>query len=229
MGDDLRTQVLRANLDLVSQQLVILTWGNVSGIDRSQGRIFIKPSGVPYDRLTPEMMVETDTDGRPVSGKLKPSSDLKTHVHLYRAFPDIGAVCHTHSTFATSFAQAGKEIVCLGTTHADYFGREIPVTRFLTEGEMEQYEQNTGMIISERFADLDPAATPAVLVAGHAPFTWGKDAMESVQHSLILERVAEMAFYTQNLNPGVQSLPEHIRQKHYSRKHGPDAYYGQNR
>jgi L-ribulose-5-phosphate 4-epimerase len=226
---ELKKQVLQANLDLVNYGLVILTWGNVSGINRPEGLIVIKPSGVAYRDLTIDNIVVTDMEGQVVEGTLRPSSDLATHIELYKSFPEIGGITHTHSTFATSFAQACKEISCIGTTHADYFCSAVPVTRFLSQEEVNNhYEQNTGKVIVERFSDIDPGDTPAVLVAGHGPFTWGKDAHESMQNSLILEQVAEMTMYSRYINPGIRKLPEYICAKHYQRKHGPDSYYGQN-
>jgi L-ribulose-5-phosphate 4-epimerase len=228
MLDQLKEDVLKANAELARLGLVTLTWGNVSGLDRSKKYMVIKPSGVPYEALAPEDMIVVDLDGRLVDGQLRPSSDTPTHVELYRAFPAIGGIVHTHSVYATMFAQACREIPCLGTTHADHFNGPIPVTRFLNEKEVrEGYERATGRIIVERFAGLDPSDTPGVLVAGHAPFVWGKSAQDAVQNSLILERIAQMAFGSLNLNPGIPPLPSHIQEKHYQRKHGPHAYYGQ--
>ncbi len=226
--NELKRQVAQANLDLVKYGLVTLTWGNVSGIDRAEGLIVIKPSGVEYTKLTDQDMVVVDMKGKVVEGKLKPSSDTATHLELYKTFTEIGGITHTHSNFASIFCQAGQEIPCYGSTHADCFDSVIPLTRFLSEKEVnEAYEKNTGTVIIERFKDLDPITTPAVLVNGHAPFCWGKSAMDSVKNSLILERVAEMAYGTQQLNPQVKPLPEYILRKHYNRKHGPKAYYGQ--
>lgn len=228
MYDRLIKEVFKANVELARQGLVTLTWGNVSGISRSDRCMVIKPSGVDYESMTDRDMVVVDMNGKVVFGRLRPSSDAPTHLFLYQAFPSIGGVVHTHSLYATMFAQACREIPCLGTTHADYFNGPVPVTRFLTEQEVLQgYERATGAVIAERFAGIDPAGTPGVLVAGHAPFAWGKDATEAVQNSLILERIAEMAFGTMQLNPAVTQLPPHIQQKHYQRKHGPEAYYGQ--
>jgi L-ribulose-5-phosphate 4-epimerase len=228
MYDRLIEEVYKANVDLARHGLVTLTWGNVSGISRSDRCIVIKPSGVGYQSMSAEDMVVMDLNGKVVYGRLRPSSDTPTHLFLYQAFPSIGGIVHTHSPYATMFAQACREIPCLGTTHADHFNGPVPVTRFLTEQEvLEGYERATGAVIVERFAGLDPADTPGVLVAGHAPFAWGRDAAEAVENSLILERVAEMAFGTLQLNPAVSQLPEHIRKKHYQRKHGPDSYYGQ--
>jgi len=228
MLEDLKQQVLKANLDLVKYNLVVLTWGNVSGIDRENGLIVIKPSGVGYDKMKIEDLVVVDLNGKVVEGNNRPSSDTPTHLELYKAFPKLGGITHTHSNFATMFAQACKEIPCLGTTHADHFYGSIPVTRFLTEEEVESgYEKNTGTVIIDRFKNLDVASMPAVLVAGHAPFSFGKDASDSVKNALVLERVAEMAIGTFQLNSKISDLPKYISEKHYQRKHGPNAYYGQ--
>jgi len=227
--EKLKSEVLNANQALAQYGLVILTWGNVSGIDREKNLVVIKPSGVEYDKLTLDDLVTVDLDGRVVEGNLRPSSDTPTHLALYRAFDKIGGICHTHSYYATTFAQAGCEINCYGTTHADYFNGTIPITRLLTESEVNQnYELNTGQVIIERFRDLNPLAMPAVLVAGHAPFTWGKNATEAAKNSYILEKVAQLAFQSILLNKNITELPEYIQQKHYLRKHGPSAYYGQN-
>lgn len=224
----LKKRVFEANMELVRYGLVTRTWGNVSGIDRSERRIVIKPSGVEYEAMSAEDMIVVDLEGNVVEGGLRPSSDTPTHIGLYRAFPGIGGVVHTHSTYATMFAQACREIPCLGTTHADHFSGPVPVTRFLTEDEVtEGYERATGTVIIERFAGMDPSATPGVLVAGHAPFVWGKSARDAVHNSLIMERVAEIALGSFLLNPGITELPAYIQQKHYQRKHGPNAYYGQ--
>jgi len=228
MLEQLKTAVLEANLDLNRSGLVTLTWGNVSGIDRARGLVVIKPSGVAYADLTPDDLAVVNLDGKVVAGRRKPSSDTKTHLVLYRAFPDIGGVAHTHSANAVAFAQAGREIPALGTTHADHFFGPVPVARALTEAEVsEDYETNTGRVIVERFAGLKPAEMPAVLAAHHGPFTWGKDAMDAVRNSVALEAVAEMALKTVLLNPGVGPMPAHVLRKHYTRKHGPNAYYGQ--
>jgi len=228
MLEKLKKEVLKANLDLVKLGLVTLTWGNVSGIDRSKGLIVIKPSGVEYNKLTIKNLVVVDLKGKVVEGKKNPSSDTPTHVELYKAFPEIGGITHTHSKYATIFSQASKEIPCLGTTHADHFYGTIPVTRFLTEEEVNSdYELNTGKVIIERFKNIDLMSMPGVLVAGHAPFAFGKSASESVRNGLILERVAEMALGTLQLNPNIKELPGYISNRHYKRKHGPDAYYGQ--
>jgi L-ribulose-5-phosphate 4-epimerase len=226
--EQLREEVLRANIQLAQAGLVTLTWGNVSGIHRVEGLIVIKPSGVDYESLTPADMVVVDLEGKVVEGSLRPSSDTPTHIKLYKAFSAIGGITHTHSLYATMFAQACREIPCLGTTHADHFDGPVPVTRFLTEAEVQSgYESNTGTVIIERFAHLDAMNMPAVLVAGHAPFAWGKSASDSVKNSIALERVAQIALGTLQLNPEMTTLPKHILEKHYQRKHGPDAYYGQ--
>jgi len=226
--EKLRTIVCAANLELVRQGLVTLTWGNVSGIDRTNGLVVIKPSGVAYDRLTPESLVITDMDGRVVEGDYAPSTDTPTHVQLYRAFPNIGGVVHSHSTYATALAQAGREIPCLGTTHADHFHGTVPVARMPTEAEVrDRYEFNIGGLIVERFRTLDPDAVPGVLAAGHGPFAWGPDPRKAVENAVALEAVAQMAATTFALCPAVPPLPDYILNKHYNRKHGPGAYYGQ--
>lgn len=226
----LKEEVCKANLDLVESGLVILTWGNVSGIDRAEGLMVIKPSGVDYKKMTHEDMVVVDLKGKIVEGNKRPSSDTPTHIELYKAFPEIGGISHTHSKYATIFAQACREIPCLGTTHADNFSGTIPVTRFLKEEEVEiDYEKNTGKIIVERFSNLNANNTPGVLVAGHAPFCWGKNAADAVTNCLVLEQVAEMAAVTFQLSPSIEKLPEYITKKHHNRKHGPNAYYGQGR
>ena len=225
---ELKQAVCAANRDLVKTGLVTLTWGNASGIDRPTGLVVIKPSGVAYDDLQPECMVVVDLDGRVVEGELKPSSDTPTHVILYRAFRTIGGVVHTHSRHATMFAQARREIPCLGTTHADHFHGPVPVTRPLNEQEVaEDYEGHTGRVIVERFRGLDPEAMPAVLVAGHAPFTWGKSAAKALDNSVALEAVAEMVLGTWSIDRAAAELETYVLDKHYQRKHGPAAYYGQ--
>lgn len=230
MLEELKLEVLQANLALREHGLVTLTWGNVSGRDREQNLVVIKPSGIDYSRLSPEDMVVVDLEGKVVEGKWQPSSDTPTHVALYQAFRRIGGIAHTHSDYATSFAQACRPIPCLGTTHADHFHGPVPVTRFLTADEVEgEYERATGFAIVEAFAQLDPLEMPAVLVAGHGPFTWGENPMEAVSNSLALEKIAQMAFQTLLLNAKVQDLPQHILKKHFQRKHGPEAYYGQRR
>jgi L-ribulose-5-phosphate 4-epimerase len=224
----LKAEVLQANLDLVRHGLVTLTWGNVSGVDRSSRSAVIKPSGVEYECMTAKDMIVVDMDGNVVDGKLRPSSDTPTHLELYKAFPEIGGIVHSHSVYATMFAQACREIPCLGTTHADHFRGSVPVTRFLTEDEVRMgYERETGRLIIERFAEMNPSDTPGVLVAGHAPFAWGKNVLDAVQNSLILERIAQIAVGSFLLNPVLPALPVYIQEKHYRRKHGPDAYYGQ--
>lgn len=228
MLTELKEQVWKANLDLAKYKLITLSFGNVSGIDQNRGFVVIKPSGVSYYEAKPEDMVVVDLEGNVVDSRLNPSSDTPTHLELYKAFEQIGGVTHTHSEYATIFAQACKEIPCFGTTHADYFNGKIPVTRFLSEKEVkDDYEGNTGKVIVERFKELNPLEIPAVLVAGHGPFSWGKTPSESVENSLILEKVAKMAFGTLQINSKSGSLPEYLLQKHYLRKHGPDAYYGQ--
>ncbi len=228
MLEDLKEKVLEANLALVKYELVTLTWGNVSGIDRNENLMVIKPSGVDYDTMTLDDLVVVNLEGKVVEGIRRPSSDTPTHVELYKSFTSIGGITHSHSQYATIFAQACKEIPCLGTTHADHFHGTVPVTKFLTEDEVNSnYELNTGKVILDRFNNLDPDAMPGVLVAGHAPFTWGKTPMDSVKNNLILERIAKMAILSLQLNPNLKNLPEYISNKHYQRKHGPNAYYGQ--
>ncbi|NLM40472.1 MAG: L-ribulose-5-phosphate 4-epimerase [Firmicutes bacterium] len=229
MLQELKQIVTKANQELQHRNLVIYTWGNVSGIDREQGLVVIKPSGVAYDELTPDKMVVLDLDGNVVEGSLRPSSDTPTHLELYRRFPDIGGIVHTHSPWATIWAQAKRPIPCLGTTHADYFYGEVPCTRPLTKEEVEEeYELNTGRVIVELFQNKDYKAVPAVLVAEHAPFTWGKDPDEAVHNSVVLEQVAMMAYHTTVLAGSSQPISQHVADKHYLRKHGPGAYYGQN-
>ncbi len=228
MLEALKATVCAANLELVRQGLVTLTWGNVSGVDRALGLMVIKPSGVAYDRLSPEAMVVTDLEGRVVEGDYAPSSDTPTHVRLYQAFPNIGGVVHTHSAYATAFAQAGREIPCLGTTHADHFRGAVPVARMPAEEEVrERYEHHIGELIVERFRSLDPDAVPGVLAAGHGPFAWGPDPLKAVENAVALEAVAQMAAATFALDPGASPLPAYILDKHFGRKHGPGAYYGQ--
>jgi L-ribulose-5-phosphate 4-epimerase len=228
MLESLKGQVCQANLDLVTHNLVTLTWGNVSGISDDRRHVVIKPSGVPYDEMRPEHMVVIDRNGAVVEGKLRPSSDTPTHVLLYQHFASIGGITHTHSRCATIFAQARMEIPSFGTTHADHFFGPVPVTRALTKAEVDDaYELNTGRVIVERFADLDAAAMPAVLVAGHAPFTWGRNVGESVQNAVALEAVAEMALGVMQLRADAATLESYVLDKHHQRKHGPDAYYGQ--
>ena len=224
----LREEVLEANLELVRRGLVLYTFGNASGISREEGLVAIKPSGVPYERMTAADLVLTDLDGHVVEGQLKPSSDLATHLALYRAFDGIGGVVHTHSTHATSWAQACRPIPCLGTTHADYFHGEIPVTPALQKSEIDsEYERNTGEVIVRCCAGIDPLRMPAILVAGHGPFCWGASASEAAHNAVILEEVARMAYSATVLNPSVQPISDVLRDRHFLRKHGPGAYYGQ--
>ncbi|MBO1005126.1 L-ribulose-5-phosphate 4-epimerase [Pseudogracilibacillus auburnensis] len=230
MLEKLKQEVLEANLQLPEHGLVTFTWGNVSGIDREKGLVAIKPSGVAYDDMKLEHIVVVDLDGNVVEGELRPSSDTATHLELYKAFSDIGGIVHTHSPWATSWAQAARPIPALGTTHADYFYGEIPVTRHLTAEEIESaYELETGSVIIETFTQkgLAPVAMPGILVAGHAPFTWGKNADEAVHNAVVLDEVAKMAFHTFQLNPQVNPIDQFLLDKHYLRKHGPKAYYGQ--
>ena len=231
MLEELKEQVFEANLQLVKYGLVVLTWGNVSGIDRNKGLFVIKPSGVPYDDMKASDMVVMDLEGNKVEGKYNPSSDTATHIELYKAFPNIGGIVHTHSSWATSWAQAGRSIPCYGTTHADYFFGPIPCARNLTPEEIEEaYEKNTGLVIIETFETrgIKPMYTPAVLCKNHGPFTWGKDAAEAVHNAVVLEEVAKMAKNTELLNPKVLPAPDCIKEKHFYRKHGANAYYGQN-
>lgn len=229
MLEQLKEQVWKANLHLPKYGLVTFTWGNVSAIDRASGRIVIKPSGVEYDALQPEDMVVVDLEtGKVAEGKLHPSSDTPTHLELYKAFPEVGGIVHTHSSQATSFAQAGRGIIPMGTTHADYFYGEIPCTRCMTPEEIAgEYEKETGKVIIETFRDKDPMAIPAVLVQSHGPFAWGKDAAEAVHNAVVLEEVAAMQFRALLLNPGAQWMQQELLDKHYLRKHGENAYYGQ--
>ena len=228
MLEQLKEKVLKANLQLPKHGLVTFTWGNVSEIDRESGLIVIKPSGVEYDEMKAEHMVVVDLDGNVVEGNLRPSSDTPTHIELYKAFPEIGGVIHTHSTWATSWAQAGRSIPAYGTTHADYFYGPIPTTRQLTKEEVEEaYEKNTGTVIIEAFEGKDPKAVPGVVVSGHGPFAWGKDANAAVHNAVVMERAAEMALKTEMLNPEAKPIEQYLLDKHYMRKHGPNAYYGQ--
>jgi L-ribulose-5-phosphate 4-epimerase len=228
MLDSLRTEVFEANLEIVRRGLVLYTFGNASGIARDQSLIVIKPSGMPYDKMSPADLVIADLDGRIVEGSLKPSSDLATHAALYRAFPSIGGVVHTHSRHATAWAQAGLEIPCLGTTHADYFRGRVPVTAHLTAAEIDSdYELNTGTAIVRALEGRDPLGCPAVLVAGHAPFCWGRTVSEAAHAAVVLEELAAMAWQTLTINRSAGEIPEALRDKHHSRKHGPNATYGQ--
>ena len=228
MLEQLKKEVYEANMLLPKYNLVTFTWGNVSGIDRESGLFVIKPSGVDYDKLRPEDMVVVDLDGNRVEGEMNPSSDTATHVELYKAFPNIRGIVHTHSPWATSWAQAGRGIPCYGTTHADYMYGEIPCVRNLTKEEIEEaYEKNTGVLIAEYFKDKDYVAMPAVLCKNHGPFTWGKNAHEAVHNAVVLENVAMMACRCEMVNPQVQPAPQELQDKHYLRKHGPNAYYGQ--
>ncbi len=227
MLEALKEKVLRANLDLVAHGLVMFTWGNASAIDRAKGLVVIKPSGVPYKVMKASDMVVVNLEGRVMEGLLRPSSDMPTHVALYRAFPEIGGIVHTHSTYATAWAQAGRDIPNIGTTHADYFHNDIPCTADMTEAEVNgDYESETGNVIVKRFAGLNPVHTPGVLVKNHGPFTWGKDAAEAVYHAVVMEEVAKMASIAYAINPHLAMNPLLI-EKHFSRKHGPNAYYGQ--
>jgi L-ribulose-5-phosphate 4-epimerase len=224
----LRSTVLEANFELVRRGLILYTFGNASGIDRESGLVAIKPSGVPYEKLKSADLVLTDLDGKIVTGNLRPSSDLATHLLLYREFPQIGGVVHTHSEFATAWAQAGREIPAYGTTHADYFYGPVPVTEELTADEVGgDYVLNTGLAIARRFKGIDPLAVPAVLVSGHAPFCWGATPMDAAHHAVVLEAVARMAYYTSTLNAACTGVAQHLLDRHYFRKHGAGRTYGQ--
>ena len=230
MLEELKKKVYEANMELPRYGLVTFTWGNVSGIDREKGLFVIKPSGVDYDKMTWEDIVVMDLEGNKVEGKFKPSSDTPTHLELYKAFPEIGGIVHTHSSYATSWAQAGRSIPCYGTTHADYIYGEVPCVRCLTKEEIEEaYETNTGHLIVNEFKRMnkDPMAVPAVLCKNHGPFAWGKDPMDAVHNAVVLEEVAKMAYRTEIINPQVQPAPNELQDKHYYRKHGANAYYGQ--
>jgi L-ribulose-5-phosphate 4-epimerase len=228
MLEKLKEEVLEANLEIVRRGLVLYTFGNASGIDRGSGHIVIKPSGVPYETMRAGDFVVTDMDGKIVEGKMRPSSDLDTHLAIYRAFPEVGGVVHTHSRAATIWAQAGREIPCLGTTHADYFYGSIPVAGPLTAEEIQgDYELNTGLAIVRRFEGMKPLSMPGVLVAGHAPFAWGKDAANAAYNAVVLEEIAELAWRTLTLNPAAPPISQAMLDKHFLRKHGPDATYGQ--
>ena len=230
MLEDLKKLVYEANMLLPKHGLVTFTWGNVSQIDRQSGLFVIKPSGVDYDKLTPEDMVVMDLEGNRVEGKYKPSSDTPTHLELYKAFPEIGGIVHTHSSFATSWAQSGRSIPCYGTTHADYIYGEVPCVRCLTKEEIDSaYETNTGLLIIDEFRRMnkDVMAVPCVLCKNHGPFAWGKDAKDAVHNAVVLEEVAKMAFRCELINPEVKPAPQELQDKHYYRKHGANAYYGQ--
>lgn len=232
MLEQLKQEVYEANLLLPKYHLVTFTWGNVSGIDREKGLFVIKPSGVDYDKLTPDSMVVVNLEGEVVEGDYRPSSDTPTHVVLYNRFPEIGGVVHTHSPWATSWAQAGRGIPCYGTTHADYLYGQVPCVRNLTKEEIETaYEKNTGVLIADEFERLavDYLATPAVLCKNHGPFTWGKDAKEAVHNAVVLEEVAKMAARCEQIDPKVNPAPQELQDKHYYRKHGKNAYYGQSK
>ncbi|MDD4370022.1 MAG: L-ribulose-5-phosphate 4-epimerase [Anaerostipes sp.] len=228
MLEQLKKEVYEANMELPKRGLITYTWGNVSGIDRASGLFVIKPSGVDYDKLTPDDMVVVNLGGEKVEGNLNPSSDTPTHVELYKAYKDLGGIVHTHSPWATSWAQAGKSIPCYGTTHADYFYGEIPCARSLTEAEIQgEYEKNTGLVIMETMQGKNPIYVPGILCSNHGPFTWGKDALEAVHNAVVLEEVAKMAYHTEHLKAGVTSAPTILQDKHFFRKHGENAYYGQ--
>ena len=230
MLEELKKRVYEANMLLPKYGLVTFTWGNVSEIDEESGIFAIKPSGVDYDKLTPEDMVLMDLNGNKVEGRYNPSSDTPTHLELYKAYPKIGGIVHTHSSYATSWAQAGRSIPCYGTTHADYIYGEVPCVRNLTKEEIDEgYEKNTGVLIADEFAarKLDYVAVPAVLCKNHGPFTWGKDAKEAVHNAVVLEEVAKMAARCEMINPQNQPAPKELQDKHYYRKHGANAYYGQ--
>ena len=229
MLEELKEKVFKANLELVRQGLVIYTWGNVSGIDREKGLMVIKPSGVDYDGMKAEDMTVVDlATGQTVEGRYKPSSDTETHLELYRKYPQIGGIVHTHSPWGVVFAQAGMAIPALGTTHADYFYDDIPCARALTAEEIEEaYERNTGKVIIETIGDADPMATPGIVVRNHGPFAWGKTPAGAVYNATVLEHVADMAYHTMMLNPSVPRVPQYLLDKHYFRKHGANAYYGQ--
>lgn len=227
MLEALKEKVFRANLDLVKHGLVIFTWGNVSAIDRENGLVVIKPSGVSYETMVAADMVVVDLDGNIIEGGLRPSSDMPTHLMLYKAFSEIGGIVHTHSTYATAWAQAGKDIPNIGTTHADYFHDTIPCTAEMSRAEVEgNYEKETGRVIVRCFKEIDPVHTPGVLVRNHGPFAWGRDAADAVHNAVVLEQVAKMAYLSYQINPSLTMNPLLV-EKHFNRKHGPNAYYGQ--
>ena len=230
MLEKLKQEVYEANMELPKRGLVTYTWGNVSGLDRESGLFVIKPSGVEYEELKPEDLVVMDLDGNQIEGELNPSSDTKTHLELYKAFPEIGGIVHTHSLYAVAWAQSRRDIPCYGTTHADYFYGDIPCARNLTQEEIdEDYERNTGKVIVETFRTrgINPMYVPAVICSNHGPFTWGKDAAQAVYHAVVLEEVSRMVMLTEQNNPHVGPAPQSIQDKHFMRKHGPNAYYGQ--
>lgn len=228
MLEELKQLVYEQNMELPKRKLVTYTWGNVSGIDRQKGLFVIKPSGVDYETLKPSDMVVMDLEGNKIQGNLNPSSDTATHLELYKAFKEIGGIVHTHSTFAASWAQAGRALPCYGTTHADYFYGEIPCARNLTQQEIDEgYEKNTGKVIIETFKDKNPIHIPGVLCKNHGPFSWGKDAKQAVYHAVVLEEIAKMNLYTELLNSNIVPAPQNIQEKHFMRKHGANAYYGQ--
>ncbi len=228
MLEELKEKVYRANMQLPEYGLVTFTWGNVSGIDREKGLFVIKPSGVEYEELKPSDMVVMDLEGNKVEGDYNPSTDTETHLELYKAFPEVGGIVHTHSTYAVAWAQAGKDIPCYGTTHADYFYGDIPCARNLTPEEIEEaYEKNTGKVIIEAFEGKNPMYVPGVVCKNHGPFAWGKDCFQAVYHAVVLEKVAEMNILTRIVDPEVKQAPQAIQDKHFMRKHGPNAYYGQ--
>ncbi len=227
MLDELKQKVYEANMELPAKGLVTYTWGNVSGIDRERELFVIKPSGVDYEKLAPDMLVVMDLSGNKIEGDLNPSSDTPTHIELYKAFQDIGGIVHTHSSWATSWAQTGRSIPCYGTTHADYFFGDIPCARSLTEEEIEgEYEKNTGLVIAETFRDKNPVYVPGVLCTNHGPFSWGKDAAEAVHNAVVMEEVAKMAYRTEHLKEQITQAPQVLQDKHFFRKHGENAYYG---
>jgi L-ribulose-5-phosphate 4-epimerase len=231
MLEQLKQIVFEANMELPKKGMVTYTWGNVSAIDRESGYMVIKPSGVAYETMKPEDMVVVDLSGNHIEGKYRPSSDTATHIELYKKYPELGGIVHTHSTWATSWAQAGRDIPLYGTTHADYFYGPIPCARSLTDEEINgEYEKNTGLVIIETLGNrnIEPMSTPGILLTNHGPFAWGKDAMEAVHNAAVLEEVAKMAAYSEMINPKIKPAPKAIMDKHYLRKHGKNAYYGQN-
>lgn len=231
MLEELKKEVFEENLELVEKKLVIYTWGNVSGIDRESKIFAIKPSGVDYDIMKSDDMVLIDLEGKKIEGKYKPSSDTATHIELYKAFPEIGAIVHTHSSYATSWAQARKDIPAFGTTHADYFYGDIPCARALTKEEIEnEYEKNTGLVIIETLKErnINSMDIPGIIIASHGPFAWGKDSRQAVYNAVVLEELSKMAYRTIQINPNIKSVEKYLLDKHYFRKHGKNAYYGQN-